>query len=84
MSCTNLVVEAWTSWAIAVVFIAVRISARVSNLGWRQLKLDDGLMFAVVVRRALIQFVWDMILMCSDSSHIQPKQPHHTTSWHVG
>ncbi|TGO55879.1 hypothetical protein BCON_0085g00300 [Botryotinia convoluta] len=48
MSCTNLVVEAWTSWAIAVVFIAVRISARVSNLGWRQLKLDDGLMFAVL------------------------------------
>ncbi|ATZ47743.1 hypothetical protein BCIN_03g00520 [Botrytis cinerea B05.10] len=48
MSCTNLVVEAWTCWAIAVVFIAVRISARVSNLGWRQLKLDDGLMFAAL------------------------------------
>ncbi|TGO90530.1 hypothetical protein BPOR_0060g00030 [Botrytis porri] len=48
MSCANLVVEAWTSWAIAVVFIAVRISARVSNLGWRQLKLDDGLMFAAL------------------------------------
>ncbi|TEY59455.1 hypothetical protein BOTCAL_0192g00190 [Botryotinia calthae] len=48
MSRTNLVVEAWTCWAIAVVFIAVRISARVSNLGWRQLKLDDGLMFAAL------------------------------------
>ena len=81
MSCTNLVVEAWTCWAIAVVFIAVRISARVSNLGWRQLKLDDGLMFAALVCSTLMQFVWDIILMCSDSSHIQLKQPHHTTSW---
>lgn len=50
MSSTNLVVEAWTCWAIAVVFIAVRIAVRLRQVGWRQLQLDDGLMLCALVR----------------------------------
>ncbi|ESZ90423.1 hypothetical protein SBOR_9188 [Sclerotinia borealis F-4128] len=42
------VVESWTCWAIAVIFIALRIFGRVSKLGWKQLKLDDGLMFCAL------------------------------------
>ncbi|KAF7864398.1 hypothetical protein EAF04_006532 [Stromatinia cepivora] len=48
MSNSKLVVEAWTCWAIAVIFIAIRISARLLKLGWRELKLDDGLMFCAL------------------------------------
>ncbi|KAJ8068600.1 hypothetical protein OCU04_002308 [Sclerotinia nivalis] len=48
MSNSKLVVEAWTCWAIAVIFITIRISARLSKLGWRELKLDDGLMFCAL------------------------------------
>ncbi|TLD33706.1 hypothetical protein PspLS_00716 [Pyricularia sp. CBS 133598] len=42
-------VQGWTMYAVALVFIALRMYASITKLGWRHLRLDDLLMFPALV-----------------------------------
>ena len=45
----NFAVEAWTIFAIAVFFVALRCLVRIQNVGIRKLELDDWLMNVALV-----------------------------------